>query len=345
MIAELNARSREILKLVVDAYMATGEPVGSRLIAQKLGLRLSPATIRGVMAELEGAGLLHAPHTSAGRLPTDAGLRFFVDGILELGDLSTGEKTAIEAECAARGKNLADVLSQATDTLAGLSSCAGLVLAPKMDRPLKRIEFVLLAPGQVLVVLVTQDGLVENRVIEAPMSLDSATLVQAANYLNNRIAGRSLVEAQRDIAVEMNANKAELDSLASRLVEAGLAVWANMPHGHGQLLIKGQSKLLEDITALQDLERIRHLFDALETEETMTRLLEASEKAEGVQIFIGAENALFAHAGCSMIVAPYQNGAQQVVGAIGVIGPLRMNYARIIPMVDYTSRLVGKLVG
>jgi len=343
MFSTLNQRAREVLKQVIDAYMTTGEPVGSRAVADRLGLKLSPATIRHVMAELEGQGLLHAPHISAGRVPTDAGLRFFVDGLLEIGDLAEGDKKNIEAQCAAQGKNLADVLTRATDTLAGLSSCAGLVLAPKSDRPLRQIEFVNLAPGRVLVILVTEDGLVENRVIEAPLGIDAATLTMATNYLNRQIAGRSLAEAQSQIEQEMQQRRAEIDELTQKLIKAGLAVWSGQ-QGTGQLLIRGQARLLEDVTALADVERVRHLFDALETEEAMSKLLEAAQGAEGVQIFIGAENELFAHAGCSVIVAPYKNRQEQVIGAIGVIGPLRMNYARIIPMVDYTAQVVGKLM-
>jgi heat-inducible transcriptional repressor len=343
MFPELDRRSRDILRLVVDAYMASGEPVGSKAIAERLGLALSSATIRGVMAELEGLGLLHAPHASAGRVPTDAGLRFFVDGILELGDLGTAEKSSLESQCAALGKNLPDVLTKAIDALAGLSACAGLVLAPKTDRPLKQIEFVSLAPGQVLVVLVTEDGLVENRVIEAPLNLAPSTLTIAANYLNRRMAGRRLGEAQKEIEDDIRQRRAELDELTAKLVQSGLAVWSGH-QGAGQLLVRGQARLLEDVNALEDLDRVRRLFDALETEETTARLLDAASLAEGIQIFIGSENRLFAHAGCSMVVAPYKNGREQVIGAIGVIGPLRMNYARIIPMVDYTAKLVGRLL-
>jgi len=343
MFPDLNQRSREILKTIVDAFMATGEPVGSRAIAERLGMALSPATIRNVMADLEAQGLLHAPHVSAGRVPTDAGLRFFVDGILEIGDLAAEEKNTIEAQCLAQGKNLADVLARATDALAGLSACAGLVLAPKTDRPPKQIEFINLAPGRVLVVLVTEDGLVENRVIDAPLGIDSGTLVMAGNYLTRRLVGRCLADVQRGIEEDIRLRRAELDELTGKLVAAGLAVWSGAAEPV-QLLIKGQSKLLEDVNALQDIERVRQLFEALETEESMARLLEAARGAEGVKIFIGAENAFFAHAGCSAIVAPYKNAQEQVIGAIGVIGPLRMNYARIIPMVDYTSKLVGRVL-
>jgi len=344
MFPDLNNRSREILKAVVDAYMASGEPVGSRAVAERLGMTLSSATIRGVMADLENQGLLHAPHISAGRLPTDVGLRFFVDGILEIGDLPREEKINLETQCAAQGRNLTDVLSNATSTLAGLTACAGLVVAPKTNRPLKQIEFVPLAPGRVLVVLVTTDGLVENRVIEAPLGLDATTLASANAFLSRRLAGRPLAEARQEIEEDLRLSRAELDGLTSKLVEAGLAVWAGPSGSQGQLLIRGQTRLLDDVTALDDLERIRHLLETLETEETMASLIDATRDAEGVQIFIGAQNGLFAHAGCSVIVAPYQNAQEQVIGAIGVVGPLRMNYAHIIPIVDYTAKLVGRLV-
>jgi len=343
MFPELNERSRAILKHVIDAYAATGEPVGSRAVAERMGMKLSSATIRSVMANLEAIGLLYSPHVSAGRMPTEAGLRFFVNGILEIGDLAEDDRKSIEAHCAAQGKSLADVLARATETLAGLSSCAGLVLAPKIDRPLRQIEFISLAPGRVLVILVSEDGLVENRVIEAPPGLDESSLSAAANYLNRHLAGRQLAEAQRKIEQDLLSRRAELDELTQKLVKAGLAVWSGQKES-GQLLIRGQARLLEDVNALADVERVRQLFEALETGEAMSRLLEATRRAEGVQIFIGAENELFAHSGCSLIVAPYKNRQEQVIGAIGVIGPLRMNYARIIPMVDYTAQLVGKLV-
>jgi heat-inducible transcriptional repressor len=341
MFAELNQRSREILKLVVDAYMTTGEPIGSKALAERLGLRLSSASVRNVLADLEALGLLHAPHVSAGRVPTEAGLRFFVDGILEIGDLAAADKAMIETQCLAQGKNLADVLRQAGETLAGLSACAGLVLAPKTDRPLRQIEFVQLAPGRVLVVLVTEDGLVENRVIEAPLALEASSLTMAANYLNRRLAGRSLSEASRIIREEIAQHRAEIDTLTARLVESGLALWSGQ-QATGQLLVRGQANLLGDVTALADLERIRRLFDTLETEEATAKLLDAAHHAEGVKLYIGAENGMFADSGCSLIVSPYKGADNQVIGAIGVIGPLRMNYARIIPMVDFTARVVGQ---
>jgi heat-inducible transcriptional repressor len=295
------------------------------------------------MADLEEAGLLYAPHTSAGRLPTEAGLRLFVNGLLEVGGLSEEERAEIEARCVASGKSLAQALEEATATLAGLSRCAGLVLAPKTERPLRHLEFVPLSPGRALVVMVTEDGLVENRIVEVPLGVPPSTLVQASNYLNARLVGRSLEDAKAQLAADIESQRAQLDELTQKVVQAGLASWAG-GNENSALIVRGQAKLLDDVTALADLERLRALFDMLETKETMLKLLDSAREGEGVQIFIGADNPLFGVAGCSMIVAPYTNRAEQMVGAIGVIGPTRINYARIIPLVDYTAKVLGRLI-
>jgi heat-inducible transcriptional repressor len=340
--AELNKRSREILRLIVDAYVETGEPVGSRVISRRLGMNLSAATIRNVMADLEEIGLLRAPHVSAGRLPTEAGLRLFVHGLLQVGHLSDDEREKINGQASAAGRSLQEMLGEATAALSGLSGCTGLVLAPKTDRPLKHLEFVSLGPGRTLIVLVTEDGVVENRVIETPLGIPAASLVMASNYLSSRLIGRTIEEARAAVLAEIESAQTQLDGLTAKLVEAGLAIRSS---GSGQLIVRGQSNLLEDVGDRADVARIRALFDALETRDTMLKLLEAANKAEGVQIFIGAENELFAHTGCSMIITPYMNSREQVVGAIGVIGPTRLNYARIIPMVDYTAKVIGRLLG
>ena len=346
MITELNQRSREIFRLIVDAYVATGEPVGSRTISRRLGMALSPATIRNVMADLEEQGLLYAPHTSAGRIPTEAGLRLFVNGLLEIGSLTEDERESIEAKVSSSGRSLQDVMREASGMLSGLSHCAGLVLAPKTDRPLKHIEFVSLGPGRALVVLVNEDGLVENRVIEVPVGVPAATLQMVSNFLSAKLVGRTLDEARQAVLREIEEQKTELDELSRRVVAAGLATWAGSgSQDGGQLIVRGQAKLLEDVTALSDLERVRALFEALETKETMLRLLDATGQGDGVQIFIGAENVLFNHSGCSLIISPFQNSREQVIGAIGVIGPTRINYARIIPLVDYTAKVISRLVG
>ena len=343
-VIELSERSREVFRQIVDAYVETGEPVGSRTLSRRLPAALSPATIRNVMADLEDVGLLYAPHTSAGRLPTEAGMRLFVSGLLEVGALANTERERIDGECRAAGKSVEQVLEQAISTLSGLSRCAGMVLAPKAHNTLKHIEFVPLAPGRALVVLVSGDGLVENRVMELPADVPQSVLIEASNFLNARLAGRTLDEARERILNELESQRSQLDVLTKKVVEAGLATWTgNQRDGH--LIVRGQSHLLDDVTALDDLERIRSLFEALETKETMLRLLDLTNSAEGVQIFIGAENALFSQSGCSLVVAPYHNAEEQIVGAIGVIGPTRINYARIIPLVDYTAKMVGRIIG
>jgi heat-inducible transcriptional repressor len=347
--SELDGRSREIFRHIVDAYVETGEPVGSRTIARRLingrlANGLSPATIRNVMADLEEAGLLYAPHTSAGRLPTDLGLRLFVDGLLEIGSLTKDERAVIDSRCRASGRSFAEVLEQASDMLSGLSHCAGLVVAPKTERPLKHIEFVHLGPGRALVVLVAEGGLVENRIVDVPIGLPLSSLIEASNYLTARLVGRTLDEARADILKELDDHRAELDTLTGRLVQAGLASRAGDGHP-GSLIVRGQARLLEDVTALADLERVRALFAALETKESLVRLLETTQGAEGVQIFIGAENELFSLTGCSVVIAPYKDSQQRIVGALGVIGPTRINYARIIPMVDYTAKVIGRIIG
>jgi len=339
---DLNKRAREVLRLIVDAYVETGEPVGSRAISRRLGMNLSPATIRNVMADLEEVGLLHAPHTSAGRLPTEAGLRLFVHGLLQVGNLSDDERGTINARAAAAGRSLQEVLGEATSVLSGLSGCTGLVVAPKTDKPLKHLEFVALGPGRTLIVMVTEDGAVENRVIETPLGIPGASLVMASNYLSARLIGRTIDEGRAAILAEIESAKSQLDTLTASLVEAGLAIRSI---GTDQLIVRGQGNLLEDIGNRADVVRIRALFEALETKDTMLKLLEAANRAEGVQIFIGSENEMFAHAGCSMIITPYMNSREQVVGAIGVIGPTRLNYARIIPMVDYTAKVISRLLG
>ncbi|MBI5163913.1 MAG: heat-inducible transcriptional repressor HrcA [Magnetospirillum sp.] len=344
LITELNDRSREIFRQIVEAYVETGEPIGSRTLSRRTTLNLSAASIRNVMADLEDLGLLYAPHISAGRLPTQAGMRMFVNGLLEIGGVTPDERKQIDAQCRAAGKSLEQVLTEAIGTLSGLSRCAGMVVVPKVARRLKHIEFVHLGRSRALVVLVTEDGMVENRLLELPEGIDPAALVSATNYLNHRLCGRTLDEMRDDVLGELEQQRDQLDGLTRRVIEAGLASWAGAD-GRSPLIVRGTSHLLDDVTAVEDLERIRGLFEALETSEEFLRLLDLTTTAEGVQIFIGAENELFGVTGCSMVVAPYRDAREQIVGAIGVIGPQRLNYARIIPMVDYTAKVVGRLIG
>ncbi|MDA0260968.1 MAG: heat-inducible transcriptional repressor HrcA [Proteobacteria bacterium] len=342
-VEDLNERSREIFRNIVDAYVETGEPIGSRTLAKRLNMNLSPASIRNTMADLEELGLLFAPHTSAGRLPTELGLRFFVDGLLELGNLSAEERGNIETLCVAGGRSLEEVFGEATTMLSGLSHCAGLVIAPKQDRPIKRIEFVSLDTQRILVVLVAEDGSVENRVIESPGRVTPSDLAEATNYLNARLRGSTLEETREKLGLEMESARSDLHELTTRVVEAGLASWGG--EDHTTLIVRGQSKLLEDVKAVEDLEHVRVLFDALETRRGLERLIRMTTEAEGVRIYIGSENELFGLAGCSLIVAPYHNSRDRIIGAIGVIGPTRINYGRIIPMVDYTAKVIGSLMG
>ena len=341
---DLDSRSAAVLREIVEQYVQTGEPVGSRTLSRRLPMTLSPATIRNVMSDLTEAGLLFAPHTSAGRLPTERGLRLFVDGLLQFGNIADEEREAIGRALEAKGRSLEDTLAETSALLAGLAGAAGLVIAPKSEGALRHIEFVALGSGRALVILVGADGQVENRVIEIPPGLPPSALIQAANYLNARLSGRSLAELRRAVSAEMVEDRSQLDALTSQVVEAGLATWSGEGRG-GSLIVRGQARLLADVTAIESLQAIQTLFERLETQETMLRLLELAETSDGVRIFIGAESGLFGASGVSMVVAPARNDADRIVGAIGVIGPTRINYGRVIPVVDYTARAIGRLLG
>ena len=343
--AELNERSREIFRQIVESYLATGEPVGSKNIARLLPVALSSASVRNVMAELEGAGLIYAPHTSAGRLPTQQGLRFFVDALLELGDVAQDERDRIEAQmrATATSRTFENALQEASAMLSGVSRGAGVVVTTKSDPRLRHVEFVRLDPGRALVVLVSAEGSVENRLLDLPVGLPASALVEASNYLNARIAGRTLAEVRHEVEMQRAAMERELDALTARLVESGLAQTIG-PADTRQLIVRGQANLLEDLRAAEDVERIRLLFGDLETQTDVIDLLTRAEDGEGVRIFIGSENRLFSMSGSSMIAAPFRDGQQRVVGAVGVIGPTRLNYARIVPMVDFTARVVSRLL-
>ena len=345
-LSNLNERSREIFKRIVDTYLSTGEPVGSRHLSRLLPMTLSPASVRNVMQDLEELGLVYAPHTSAGRLPTELGLRFFVDALLEIGDVSAEERARIEAQfkAASKDQTLESVYAEATTLLSGLTRGAGVVVTSKENARLKHIEFVRLEPERALAVLVAEDGSIENRILQIPRGLPASALVEASNYLNARIRGRTLVEARSEIEASRRAVEAELGTLTARLVDAGLASWAGHKGETQQLIVRGQANLLENLTALEDLERIRLLFADLETKKDVIDLLSRAESGEGVRIFIGSENKLFSLSGSSMIAAPFRDGAQKIVGVLGVIGPTRLNYARIVPMVDYTAKVISQLV-
>lgn len=349
LLTDLTERSQTILRLAVDAYLASGDPVGSRSLSQLLsstGHDLSPATIRNAMADLEDAGLLYAPHTSAGRLPTIAGVRLFVDGLLEVSELNTRDQRDIEKQVGTLPDNMQGTLERASFVLSGLSQCAGLVAAPKHNAGLQQIEFVALNPQKTLAVLVKHDGSIENRLIDTATPLPASVLQRASNYLNARLSGQPIDQAAETIRQDIAARQADIDQLTAQLIEAGLAegLDALNRHSTGTMIVRGQAHLLNDIKQLDELERLRRLFETLEERQTLLQLVEQTQTADGVQIFIGAENEWFNHAGCSLIVAPYKNKQQQVVGALGVIGPTRMAYGRIIPMVDFTARLLTRML-
>jgi heat-inducible transcriptional repressor len=343
-LAQLNERSRDIFRQIVESYLATGEPVGSRNVSRLISVPLSPASVRNVMQDLEQLGLIYAPHTSAGRLPTEMGLRFFVDALMQIGDLSERDRHSIEGQVAAAGKSVESVLNEVPGLLSGLTHAAGVVLTAKSNLRLKHIEFVRLEPERALVVLVGEDSQVENRVLNLPIGLPTSALTEASNFLNARLRGKTLAEARVELEKALEAARAELDQLTQRIVADGLASWSGGDSDDRKLIVRGHANLLDDLRALEDLERVRHLFDDLETKRGVIDLLGRAERAEGMRIFIGSENKLFSLSGSSTIVAPYHDSTGRIVGVIGVIGPTRLNYARVIPTVDYTAKVISKLL-
>ena len=341
-LAELDARARDIFRRVVESYLETGEPVGSRTLS-KGGIHLSPASIRNTMQDLTQLGLLGAPHISAGRLPTHAGLRLFVDGLLEVGDVGEEERRTIEARIHAKGRNFEDALNEASAILSGLAGGAGVVVTPVRDAGVKHVEFVSLSPEQALAIMVFDDGAVENRLMQLAAGVTPSSLQEASNFLNARLRGRTLAEAWTEVRAEIDAARRALDTTAARLVEDGLAAWSGGEEANRALIVRGRANLI-DREAAEDLERVRMLFDDLEQKEQLIGLLDGVREAEGVRIFIGAETRLFSLSGSAVIAAPYMTGRQKVLGAIGVIGPARLNYARVIPLVDYTARVLSQVM-
>jgi heat-inducible transcriptional repressor len=346
-LAGLDQRARDIFRRLVDTYLDTGEPVGSRTISRILPSSLSAASVRNTMMDLEDAGLIFSPHTSAGRVPTQAGLRFFVDALLEVGSIAEDERARIDAQISAANhpRRLEDMLGEATTLLSGLSHHAGVVMAPKLNARIKHIEFVSLAPGRALVILVAEDGTVENRVIEVPPGISPSIFARATNFLSARFQGKTVAEVQRYVREEVDNLSKELDDVSAKVIASGIATWSGGTDFETKtLIVKGQANLIENSAALDDLERVRKLFDDIENKRELMQLLGAAEEGEGVRIFIGSENKLFSLSGSSLIVAPYKNSEERIVGVLGIIGPTRMNYARIIPMVDYTAKVVGRLL-
>ncbi|GAB5438705.1 heat-inducible transcriptional repressor HrcA [Falsiruegeria mediterranea] len=341
---EMNDRSREVFRLIVEGYLDSGEPVGSRTLTRTLSEKVSAATIRNVMQDLEFLGLLDSPHVSAGRVPTQMGLRMFVDGLLEVGDLNAADRKKIDATVDSNSADVSGLLDRVGSVLSGVTQGASLVLTPKHEAEIKHIEFVSLAHDRALVVLVFSDGHVENRLFTPPPGQTPSSMREAANFLNSLIEGRTLSEVSTVIQSQITTRQQEIDVLAREMVEGGLAVWDGEGQDSARLIVRGRANLLADTGQEEELERIRTLFDDLERKRDIAEFLELTEDGDGVRIFIGSENKLFSLSGSSLVVSPYMNADRKIIGAVGVIGPTRLNYGRIVPIVDYTAQLVGKLV-
>ncbi|MEM1373481.1 MAG: heat-inducible transcriptional repressor HrcA [Pseudomonadota bacterium] len=338
---DMNDRTREVFRRVVEGYLSSGEPMGSRTLTRHLDEKVSAATIRNVMQDLEYLGLLESPHVSAGRIPTELGLRLFVDGVLEVGQLGDEDKLKLDATLGSNSADVSGILDRIGGALSGMTQGASLVLAPKQEAEIKHIEFVSLAPDRALVVLVFADGEVENRVFTPPPGQTPSSMREAANFLNALAQGRTLGDLQRVIGAEIASRRQEIDTLAQALIAKGLAIWESDGGQHDRLIVRGRSNLLTDSDAT-DLSRIKTLFDDLERKRDIAEFLELAEDGQGVRIFIGSENKLFSLSGSSLVVSPYMNADRKVVGAVGVIGPTRLNYGRIVPIVNYTAELVGR---
>ncbi len=343
-LSDLNDRSREVFRRLVEAYLDTGGPVGSRTLARDFSERISAATIRNVMQDLEFLGLLDSPHVSAGRVPTELGLRLFVDSLLEVSTLSEEERQRIDTGLWGNDGDVGALLDRAGALLSGLTRGASLVLAPKHEAPIKHVEFVSLAHDRALVVLVTADGHVENRLFTPPPGQTPSSMREAANFLNAVAAGRTLAELRGEMERELATRRRELDDLARAMVESGLAVWQDAGESHERLIVRGRANLLGGMEAQADLDRVRELFDDLERKRDIMRFLELAEEGAGVRVFIGSESKLFSLSGSSLVVSPYMNADRRIIGAVGVIGPTRLNYGRVVPIVDYTAQLVGRML-
>ncbi|MEL6840386.1 MAG: heat-inducible transcriptional repressor HrcA [Pseudomonadota bacterium] len=343
-IEEMNDRSREVFRRVVEGYLESGVPVGSRTLTRDFSENVSAATIRNVMQDLEFLGLLDSPHVSAGRIPTQLGLRMFVDGLLEVGDLESEDRQKIDRTFGSNDQDVASVLDHVGEALSGVTQGASLVLTPKHEAPIKHIEFVSLSRERALVVLVFADGHVENRIFTPPPGQTPSSMREAANFLNAIAEGHTLSELGKVISNEVAARRQEIDKLAADLVESGVALWENEGEATERLIVRGRGNLLSDSEDEADLERIRTLFDDLERKRDIAQFLDLAEEGDGVRIFIGSENKLFSLSGSSLVVSPYMNADRKIIGAVGVIGPTRLNYGRIVPIVNYTAQLVGKMI-
>ena len=341
--SEMNERSKSIFKDVVETYLETGSPSGSETILKRGGLKLSSSSIRAILSNLQKEGLLFAPHTSAGRMPTDKGMRFFVDGLLEFGRVSKSEKNIIKQLCLSKEKSYDEVLNKASQAISGLSNYAGIVIAPKFQKKLKHLEFIRLNEKQIMSILAYENGEIENRILEDSGEYTQTSLLQTSNYLNSKFKNKNISDIKNLIENEILDTRNKLQLISSKLIKKGIL--ENSPNlKNPYIFLHGQSNLLKDEIVSKDLDQIRDLFDEVEKKTTFINILENASRAKGVQIFIGAKNFLFKHSGLSMVMAPYKNKEQEIVGAIGVVGPTRLNYSKIVPLVDYTSKIIGKVV-
>ncbi|MFZ5548306.1 MAG: heat-inducible transcriptional repressor HrcA [Pseudomonadota bacterium] len=335
----LDERSRSLLKTLVERYIADGQPVGSRTLSKASGLELSPATIRNVMADLEELGLIVSPHTSAGRIPTARGYRLFVDTMLTSRalDLGPGSPELAAARDQLHPDQPQRVIAQAAQLLSNLSSFVGVITAPKKPSVFRHIEFLRLGEKRVLVILVAPDGDVQNRVIFTAHDPSQSELVEASNYLNAHYAGLTIEEVRERLKHEIDALRGEIAALMQAAVQLGSDA---MAENQDQVVVSGERNLLGVQDFGHDMGSLRKLFDLFEQKTQLMRLLDTSSRAEGVRIFIGGESRVVPYEELSVVSAPYEVDGQ-VVGTLGVIGPTRMAYDRMIQIVDITSRLVG----
>ena len=343
-LSQMNDRSREVFRRVVEGYLDTGDPVGSRTLTRSMSETISAATIRNVMQDLEYLGLLGSPHVSAGRIPTQQGLRLFVDGLLEVSSLTASDRESIDATLGGKETDVGSLLDRVGNALSGATHGASVVLAPKHEAPIKHVEFVSLSADRALVVIVFADGHVENRIFQPPPGQTPSSMREAANFLNALAEGKTLGELRTATEREIVARRQELDGLAADLVQSGLAIWQNEGERYERLIVRGRANLLAGTNEAEELDRIRSLFDDLERKRDIAEFLELTEQGEGVRIFIGSENKLFSLSGSSLVVSPYMNADRKIIGAVGVIGPTRLNYGRIVPIVDYTAQMVGRML-
>ena len=343
-LSDMNKRTREVFRRVVESYLTSGEPVGSKTLTRSMTEPLSAATIRNVMQDLELLGMLDSPHVSAGRIPTQLGLRMFVDGLLEVGTVADEDRQKMDASLGSNDQDVTSLLDQVGATLSGITRGASVVLAPKQEAPIRHIEFVSLASDRALVVLVFANGQVENRVFMPPPGQTPSSMREAANFLNALAEGKTLSDLRRSVGTEIQRRRQEIDTLAQALVQSGLALWEDGGERSERLLVRGRANLIDQSQEAQDIDRIRTLFDDLERKRDIAEFLELAETGEGVRIFIGSENKLFSLSGSSLVVSPYMNSDRKIIGAVGVIGPTRLNYGRVVPIVDYTAQLVGRIV-